>query len=115
MDSIKIKQLASRIADKRAGLGVREAAKQVGISPATLSRVENEKIPDLETFSRICRWLGEDPAIFLGITPAPSASATPMARVHFKKDSAISAASAKALGELILAAQQALLKEELEG
>ena len=115
MDSIRIKQLARRIADKRAGIGVREAARQVGISPATLSRVENEKIPDLETFSRICRWLDEDPALFLGISPTSNAVVTPMARVHFKKDSAIAADSAKALGDLILAAQQALLKEELEG
>ncbi|HSB96026.1 MAG TPA: helix-turn-helix transcriptional regulator [Spongiibacteraceae bacterium] len=114
MNSIKIDRLAQRIGERRAGKGIREAAKEVGVSPATLSRVENGKIPDLETFSKICQWIGEDPAIYLGITPKPSTSA-PTARVHFKKGSAIKKDSAKALGELILAAQQALLEEELEG
>lgn len=114
MDSIRIDRLAQRIQERRAGRGIREAASEVGVSPATLSRVENGKIPDLETFSRICRWLGEDPAIYLGMRPAASSS-VPTARVHFKKGAAIKKDSAKALGEMILAAQQALLEEELEG
>lgn len=114
MDSIRIDRLANKIAARRAGIGIREAAREVGVSPATLSRVENGKVPDLETFSRICRWLGEDPALFLGIEQTSAATA-PSARVHFKKGSAIRKDSAKALGELILAAQQALLQEELEG
>ena len=114
MDSIRIDRLASMIVDKRAGMGIRGAAREVGVSPATLSRVENGKIPDLETFSKICRWLGEDPAFFLGIKQT-SAIAIPSARVHFKKGSAIKKDSAKALGELIIAAQRALLEEELEG
>lgn len=114
MDSIRIDRLALKIQERRAGQGIRDAAREVGVSPATLSRVENGKIPDLETFSKICRWLGEDPADFLGIRTAPSPS-TPTARVHFKKGAAIKKDSAKALGELILAAQQALLEEDFEG
>jgi transcriptional regulator with XRE-family HTH domain len=114
MDLNAIERLAQRIQEKRAGKGVREAALEVGVSPATLSRVENRKVPDLETFGKICRWLGEDPAGYLGLTPQPT-SAAPTARVHFKKGVAIRPDSAKALGELILAAQAALLKEDLEG
>jgi transcriptional regulator with XRE-family HTH domain len=114
MNSIRIERLAERIQEKRAGKGIREASVEVGVSPATLSRVENGKIPDLETFSKVCRWLGEDPAIYLGI-PQQKQSLAPTARVHFKKGSAIKKDSAKALGELILAAQAAILREELEG
>jgi transcriptional regulator with XRE-family HTH domain len=113
MNAIRIDRLAERIQEKRAGKGVREAASEVGVSPATLSRIENGKIPDLETFGKVCRWLGEDPAIYLGLTPQ-SAAATPTARVHFKKGSAIRKDTAKALADMILAAQNALLKEELE-
>lgn len=113
MNAIRIDRLAQRIQERRAGKGVRETASDVGVSPATLSRVENGKIPDLETFSKICRWLGEDPAIYLGIDPQ-SKPTTPTARVHFKKGTAIKKDSAKALGELILKAQQALYEEELE-
>lgn len=114
MDSIRIKLLAKRIQEHRAGNGIRAAAMEVGVSPATLSRVENGKIPDLETFGKICRWLGEDPGTYLGTRTAASAS-KPTARVHFKKGAAIKEDSAKALGEMILAAQQALLEEEFEG
>ena len=97
--------------DRRADKGVRAAASEVGVSPATFSRVENGGIPDLETFGKICQWLGEDPAIYLGLTPK-SGAATQTARVHFRKGVTIRPDSAKALGELILAAQQALLAED---
>ncbi len=112
MESIRIQQLAKRIQERRAGKGVREAAKDVGISPATLSRVENEHVPDLETYRKICLWLDEDPAVYLGLKPENTGATT--ARVHFKKGAAIKADSAKALSEMILLAQQAFLEEELE-
>jgi len=113
MESVSIELLAKRIQERRAGRGIREVAREVGVSPATLSRVENNKIPDLETFSKICRWLGEDPALYLGMS-ARTTSSLSTARVHFKKGAAIEQDSAKALGEMILAAQNALLEEELE-
>lgn len=111
MEHVKMDVLAQHILQRRDGRGIREAAKEVGISPATLSRVENKKVPDLETFGKICAWLGEDPATFLGLVPAPSA--TPRAQVHFKKEAAIRPESAKALSEMIVLAQEALLKEEV--
>lgn len=95
-------------------MGIREAAKEANVSPATLSRVENGKVPDLETFSKICQWLGQDPAEFLGFRAAQT-SLQHSAQVHFRKGSAIEVDSAIALGEMILAAQKALLKEEMEG
>lgn len=107
-----IEAMAERIQQRRAGRGIREAAKEVGVSPATLSRVENGKVPDLETFSKICAWLGDDPATFLGFGAAQS-TAVPRAQVHFKKGAAIEQDSAKALSEMILLAQQALFADEL--
>ncbi len=56
ISEIRIDQLAARIQAHRAGKGIREAAREVGVSPATLSRVENGKVPDLETFSKV--WHG---------------------------------------------------------
>src|SRR5689334_17475470 len=113
VESLRIDSLARRIEERRAGMGIRKAAEEAKVSPATLSRVENGKVPDLETFTKICKWLGDDPAIFLGISPS-TATSSQTAQVHFKKGSAIRKDSAKALGEMILAAQLALLKEEME-
>lgn len=39
------------------GMSVREAAKQIGISAATLSRCENENTPTLISYINICAWL----------------------------------------------------------
>jgi len=107
-----IEALAGRIQQHRAGKGIREAAKEVGVSPATLSRVENRKVPDLETFSKICAWLGDDPAVFLGIQNS-STSSTARAQVHFRKGTAIEQDTAKALSEMIFLAQRAMVAEEL--
>lgn len=37
---------------------VREAAADIGISPATVSRVENGKTPDIFTLAKLCWWMG---------------------------------------------------------
>lgn len=38
-----------------------EACKQIGISKATLSRLEKSKLPDVETLGKVCAWLGTEP------------------------------------------------------
>lgn len=108
---MNIELLAENILRKRSIKGVRAAALDIGISSATLSRVENKKVPDLETFGKICAWLEDDPSIYLGLIKANPAS---QVRVHFKKESAISTDTAKALSEMILLAQKALVNEYRE-
>ena len=105
-----LESLGRLIVKKRGDQGVRAAAKEIGISPSTLSRVENGHLPDLENFRKICAWLGIDPASVVD-TKASNAR-TDVARVHFKKDGAIRRETANALAELILAAQRALDSHE---
>lgn len=51
--------LSSAIKTKRGKKGLRETAIEIGsISSATLSRVELGNLPDVETFIKICKWLG---------------------------------------------------------
>lgn len=38
-----------------------EACQQIGISKATLSRLEKSKLPDVETLGKVCAWLGTEP------------------------------------------------------
>ena len=46
-------------------MGLRECAKQIGISAATLSRLERGYMPDLLTYAHVCKWLNEDLNKFL--------------------------------------------------
>jgi transcriptional regulator with XRE-family HTH domain len=63
---IKINELAALLKSRRGGLGLREAAEEIGdVSASTLSRIEQGKVPDLETFVKVCRWLGEPTERFL--------------------------------------------------
>ena len=104
------------LAAKRGKRGVREVAAEVGVSSATYSRVENGHMPDLETFAKLCRWLGRDPSEFLGLEAHKSDQAPTKAVVHFKKKKTVKPETAKALGELILAAQRAIrARDELIG
>ena len=46
------------------GIGLREAGEQAGINYATLSRLENEHMPDLLTYQKVCEWLDTNMHIF---------------------------------------------------
>ncbi len=104
--SLHIEELGRLVATKRGSRGVRAAAAEAEVSSATFSRVENGHMPDLETFAKICKWLGKDPREFLGFEREEAAP--PQAVVQFKKDRTVSRDTAVALGELILAAQNAM-------
>jgi DNA-binding XRE family transcriptional regulator len=60
---------------------LREAAKEIGTSAATLMRVESGRVPDVETFGKLCKWMKVDPASYLGIAGvagSPSTESLPM-------------------------------------
>lgn len=57
--------LAGMIKSKRGDMGLRKAAKEIDISSATLSRIEQENLPDVETFIKICKWLGVSTDTFI--------------------------------------------------
>jgi transcriptional regulator with XRE-family HTH domain len=113
MTVLSVHSLGRLALERRAQRGIREVASEIGLSPATLSRVERGKMPDLETFGKICKWLRVDPASVLGIAPVTSDSSG--LSVHFRKDQAISPETAKALAQMILAAQRALMQMEKDG
>jgi transcriptional regulator with XRE-family HTH domain len=109
--ALTIDDFGRLLASKRGSRGVRAAALDAGVSPATFSRVENGHMPDLQTFASLCKWLARDPREFLGME-AKEAAERPRAVVHFKKKKTVKMETAKALGELILAAQRAILAAE---
>lgn len=44
--------------------GLRAMAREIGISPTTLSRLSRGGMPDMATFVAVCRWLDMDPGLF---------------------------------------------------
>ena len=94
------------IVEHRGSQGIRTAAKEIGTSPSTLSRIENGQVPDVELFERICSWMGVDPAEILG--RGRRSSEETKVSVHLRKRATTSQATAKALGAMILKAQAAI-------
>lgn len=99
-----IAELGPLLLRRRGNMGVRAAAKEIGISPTTLSRVEKGHVPDVGTLDKICAWLGEESAKFTGIGGL---------QIAFKNKKSVPPQTAKSLASLIeKAAQQ--FSEEIE-
>src|ERR1700730_15286273 len=101
-------RLGALLRERRGGRGIREVAKEIGISPATLTRIEAGRLPDLLTFRRICEWLKINPAEILGI-PTQQTSENPVAdqvpteaAVHLRADQALPQTAASDLAQLIV-------------
>lgn len=108
---MSLENLGRLVQEKRADRGIRSVAKEIGISHATLSRVERGHLPDLENYQKICNWLGIEMAPVSGGTPAGSEELV-IPEVHFRKKPTVSPETAQALAQLILTAQAVLLQQE---
>jgi transcriptional regulator with XRE-family HTH domain len=65
-------KFAAQIRTKRGDRSLRSIASEIeGISLSTLSRIENGKTPDTETFLHLCDWLGVLPDDFIKVMPIP--------------------------------------------
>ncbi len=62
---LDIKMLSDMVRAKRGCRGLREIANDCEISPSTISRVENGKVPDMATFLALCDWLEIPPYEFI--------------------------------------------------
>lgn len=47
---------------------IREAAKIAGVSASTISRIENRKSFDMETFVKLCLWMKSEPSKYFQVT-----------------------------------------------
>jgi transcriptional regulator with XRE-family HTH domain len=108
-------RLGALLRERRGGRGIREVASEIGVSPATLTRIEGGRLPDLGTFSKICKWLKINPAELLDIPVdlASETSSEPMvstAAVHLRAQQALPAVAASDLAQLIVAAHRELAR-----
>jgi transcriptional regulator with XRE-family HTH domain len=105
---VTLENLGRLVQEHRGERGVREVAKEIGISHATLSRVERGHLPDMKNYEKICKWLGIDMAAVKGM---PEAAPAVVPQVHFRKKQTVSPQTAQALAQLILTAQAIILKQ----
>ena len=100
-----LSSLGKLVRDRRGVRRLREVAQEIGISPATLMRIESGRTPDVETFGKVCRWLGTDPGDFLGFeSSGDSSTGEPPLRVsaHFRVDRLPLPETANALARMLL-------------
>lgn len=65
MANIDIVKLSQMVKSRRGNKNLRDVAAELGnVSISTLSRIEQGKVPDLDTFLKICEWLGVTPSDF---------------------------------------------------
>ena len=104
---INLDKIVGMIQKKRGARGIRETAQEIGISSATLSRIENGNLPDITTFVKLCKWLDVPADEMLGFSHAAEDNSTANQKftVHFKADKNLSPKAATALAELIIATQ----------
>lgn len=111
--TIRLEQLGIAAREKRGNRGIREVAQEIGISAATLSRIETGKQPDLDTFTKICRWLKVNPSEVLSFSHEDEDHiSTPQTfSVQFRAHKTLTPETAKKLGEMIIAAQNMITNE----
>lgn len=108
------KRIALAIKAKRRAsyLGVRDAAKECGISAATLSRLERgafSNLPDATTLTKLAGWLHtsvsellqEEELLMKGLTP--QSTVPEIVEVHLRADKNLSPKTAKALSDMFRA------------
>jgi transcriptional regulator with XRE-family HTH domain len=103
MPRLALSNLGAMVKKRRGSAKLREAAADIGISAPTLLRVESGRLPDLDTFGKICSWLEIDPGDFLG---RPSQATAPAAETtisaHFKAEKLPEPATLSALARMLL-------------
>jgi transcriptional regulator with XRE-family HTH domain len=99
--------LTAYLKARRGEMGLREAVQQIGdISPATLSRIENGRVPDIEVFLRLCDWIGIPPETFLKreTEVATTPKTTEVIEAHLRADRNLDEAAAEAIANMVKAA-----------
>ena len=95
--------LAGMLKAKRGSTGLRDTAALIGdISSATLSRIEQGKLPDVETFIKICKWLEVTTETFIiSNTTTKNVSSKDKILAHLRADRELDPETMKMLTQVI--------------
>lgn len=113
MSRLPLSKLGVMVRARRGDRKLREVAAEIKIGPATLMRIETGRIPDVETFGKICKWLEIEPGQFLGFEAKPHAAASnPVTAepieisAHFRADATPKPETVQALAKMLLFAMK---------
>lgn len=116
--SVDFQKFSGLVKAKRAQRGLRQIAEEIGgVSASTLSRIEQGNVPDLDTFMRICRWLGVSADDFLADTSADFEAAPEPEEVieaHLRADRTLPPEAIDALSQMIRFAYRAAKAGKLD-
>jgi transcriptional regulator with XRE-family HTH domain len=122
MPKPKLANLGSEVRKHRGNRTLRDSAKDIGISPATLLRVEAGRVPDVETFGKICNWLGVEASAYLGypsgsrtLTAAEPSPEVLTVSAHLRADATLNLPTAEALATMIMLAVSRQKPTETDG
>ena len=59
--------LATSIIEAKGNMNLRPCAREIGISPTTLTRAMRGHVPDQKTLAKICEWLGREQTEFTAL------------------------------------------------
>jgi transcriptional regulator with XRE-family HTH domain len=94
--------LAGMIRSKRGTKGLRAASEEIGnVSAPTLSRIEQGKIPDVETFIKLCNWLEVSTETFISQPSIITISNKEQAVAHLRADRELNAETVNMLVKMI--------------
>lgn len=107
--SIDTSKFAEMIKSKRGNTGLRQMSSEIGISPSTLSRVEQGNLPDIDTYMKLCKWLEVSPNYFTDRDEVNSNSKSGVI-AHLRADKTLPSETAEALIQMINLAYESAQK-----
>ncbi len=102
--SLDTKKFSEMVKSKRGSLGLRALSKEIGVSPSTLSRVEQGNLPDIDTYLKLCDWLEVSSDFFTTNTNEESDKLKVIA--HLRADKALPVETSEALIRMITLAYE---------
>lgn len=111
MSEPKYDLVRERLAGRRRqrGLNLRDAAKEIGVSAPTLSRIERgTSRPDLPTLDAVIRWLGLDRSSVYNAPRAAPRSTPEQVKMILRADENLNGEAADALAAIFKAAYDEL-------
>ena len=117
---LDIQRFSALLRSKRGSRGLREVAQEIStnigkVSASTLSRIEQENVPDLETFMLLCNWLGVTADEFRS-SQGEQQPPTPVSEVieaHLRADRTLPPDAIDALAKMIRFAYNSVKQDNL--